>query len=104
MKLLFYILLCSTLYGCGTINTLSKPDEQITKNLKKNNTYCESIPRVYSGLSYDFCILHSSPSTVYVNWILGFYLIDGIVSAVTDTIALPYTIVQQTDKDSLEIY
>lgn len=103
MKLIISITLFSILCGCGTLNTLSNSDENIAINLKKQKTNCESMPRVYSGVSYDFCKLNSSPSTIYNDWFLGFYLVDGVVSAVTDTIVLPYTIFQQKDKGSIEI-
>lgn len=103
MKLIINLLMCFVLCSCGTLNTLSNSDEDIARNLKKQKTNCESIPRVYSGISYDFCKLHSSPSTYYIDWFLGFYLIDGVVSAVTDTLVLPYTIFQQVDKSNIEI-
>ncbi|WP_339667844.1 YceK/YidQ family lipoprotein [Dasania marina] len=102
MKLIISILLFSVLCGCGTLNTLSNSDEQIAINLKKQKTNCESIPRAYSGVSYDFCKLNSNPNTIYNDWFLGFYLVDGVVSVVADTIVLPYTIFQQVDKGNLE--
>ena len=103
MKLIFSTLIFLLLCSCGTLNTLSNSDEQIVRTLKNQKTNCESIPRIYSGLSYDFCKLHSSPNTMYFDWFLSFYLADAVVSTVTDTIVLPYSIFQQVDKGNIEI-
>ena len=29
--------------------------------LRKQKTYCESIPRAYSGLAFNFCLLNAPP-------------------------------------------
>ena len=52
----------SCFIGCGTINTVARGDYVTKRNLKKAKTYCESIPRVYSGVSYDFCRLNGEPN------------------------------------------
>jgi len=89
--------------ACGTITTLSESDQRISSKLAKHDTYCESLPRVYSGVSYDFCTLNSKPNKTAVDVLVGFYLVDGILSAAADTLALPYTVLQQSDKGSMQI-
>lgn len=103
MKQLFVALLVSGLLGCGTIITLSSSDEYIAKELEKHNTYCESVPRMYSGVSYDICKLNSKPKNTEVDLFVGFYLFDGLLSTVADTLVLPYTVYQQSDKGSIKI-
>jgi len=92
-----------SLSGCGSLNTLSKSDQTLALNLKRQNTYCESMPRVYSGVAYDFCYLHSNPGGVYLDWVLGFYLIDGVASTLVDTVLLPYSGYKQYRDGNLNI-
>ncbi len=103
VKRIILILLMSGLSGCGSLNTLSKTDQTLALNLKRQNTYCESIPRVYSGLAYDFCHLHSNPGGIYLDWVLGFYLIDGVASTLVDTVLLPYSGYRQYRDGNLKI-
>ncbi len=43
------------LIGCGTAKTLIGSDASVVRDLKKQRTYCESVPRVYSGVAFDLC-------------------------------------------------
>lgn len=92
--------------GCGTINTTFRDDEVARRDLKAANTYCETIPRVYSGLSYGFCYLYAAPS-YGPGWPLEpamqWLLIDMSLSGVVDTALLPYTIYKQRANGSLSI-
>jgi hypothetical protein len=103
MKIAVILVLMIGIQACGTITTLSESDKQISSKLTKQDTYCDSLPRVYSGVSYDFCQLNSKPNKTAVDVLVGFYLFDGILSAATDTLVLPYTIYQQSDKGSMQI-
>lgn len=103
MKQLFVLLLVYGLFGCATATTLSSSDEYLMKQLEQHGTYCESIPRAYSGVSYNFCKLNSKPNKTEIDVLVGFYLIDGVLSVVTDTLVLPYTVFQQSDKGSIKI-
>ncbi len=96
---------CYLLLGCGTVNTVLKGDEVTRRNLKQEKTYCESIPRVYSGVSYNLCILHGPPQHIEVVT-LGFIplqILDFIPSAILDTLALPYTIYRQSEDGNIDI-
>jgi uncharacterized protein YceK len=91
------------LSGCGTVTTLTNSDESVAANLKNRGTYCETLPRVYSGVSYDICSLHSNPNATYVDVIVALYLIDIAASAVGDTLALPYSIYAQSKYNYIKI-
>lgn len=91
------------LSACGTVTTLSGSDQKISSNLSRAESYCESVPRVYSGVAYDVCKLNSRPSGTAVDLVVGFYLLDGLLSAATDTLVLPYTIIQQSQKGNIQI-
>lgn len=103
MKYLFFLILLVGLQACGTVTTLSNSDQQISAKLSQQRTHCESVPRVYSGVAYDLCQLNSKPQGTEIDVLVGFYLLDGILSAATDTLVLPYTIIQQSDKGSIKI-
>lgn len=103
MRMALLLVWMACIQACGTITTLSESDQQLTSRLTKQDTYCESIPRVYSGVSYDFCKLNSKPNDTEIDVLVGFYLIDGALSAVSDTLVLPYTIYQQSEKGRIQI-
>ncbi|WP_323844702.1 YceK/YidQ family lipoprotein [Microbulbifer magnicolonia] len=103
MKLIWILLATISLTACGTFNTLAKSDHEIAANLKRQKSNCESIPRVYSGVSYNMCQMNSNKHSIYYDWMLGFYLLDSVASAATDTIALPYTAYSQSRKGHLVI-
>ena len=103
MRIALILLFLTGIQACGTITTLSESDHHISSKLVKQGTYCESIPRVYSGVSYDFCILNSKPDSTEIDVLVGFYLLDGVLSAASDTLILPYTIYQQAEKGSIQV-
>ncbi|AWM95087.1 YceK/YidQ family lipoprotein [Pseudomonas sp. 31-12] len=90
------------LSGCGTALTVLQDDEDATRGLRKQKTYCQSIPRIYSGLAYDFCILNAPPDPTGV--LVPFVLLDLTLSGVMDTVSLPYTIYRQAIDGNLGIY
>jgi uncharacterized protein YceK len=107
MKIQAVILAASMLAGCGTIQTVALSDKTNVDQLKANKTYCGAVPRIYSGVTYDFCMLHAEkPDDVdafnYKNPSLGL-VVDGAVSGVLDTFLLPYTIYKQHADGSMVI-
>jgi len=103
MRFFLIVFTAIILSSCGSLTTLGSSDQKISSNLKRQNTYCKNIPRVYSGVAYDFCYLHSNRDAVYIDWFLGFYLFDGMASGVVDTVLLPYTGYKQYKQGSLSI-
>ncbi len=92
--------------GCGTVNTVVGGDATASRGLKKAETYCDSIPRVYSGVSYNFCLLHAEPYAINTqHGIDGVPLLamDFVLSGMLDTVALPYTIYRQCTDGNIEI-
>ena len=89
--------------GCGTVTTVLREDSVTVQSLKAKKTYCQSVPRVYSGVSYDLCVLHAPPNSgsgMSLNDVPWPYL-DVAVSGVLDTLLLPYTIYRQNADGSL---
>lgn len=94
-----------TLVGCGTVTTVLRDDAVVSADLKKQKTYCQSIPRVYSGVSYDFCVLNGQPNSKGVVAIsdVPWVYFDFLASGVFDTLVLPYTIYRQSVDGSIDI-
>ncbi|MFD1216305.1 YceK/YidQ family lipoprotein [Microbulbifer celer] len=91
------------LTACGTFTTLTNSDQEVAANLKRQKTHCQSLPRVYSGVSYNACKLNSTQDSMVFGWVLGFYVFDSVASAATDTIALPFTLYRQNRHGNLQI-
>jgi uncharacterized protein YceK len=90
------------LAGCGTAATVLQDDADAAQGLRKQKTYCQSIPRVYSGLAYDFCVLNAPPDPT--GFLVPFILLDLTLSGVLDTVVLPYTIYRQSVDGNIHIY
>ena len=103
MKPIPILIFSLLLSGCGTVTTLTNSDKDVAANLKKRGTYCETLPRIYSGVSYDLCSLHSNPNVTFVDVFVALYLIDIAASAVGDTLALPYSIYAQSNYSNIKI-
>jgi uncharacterized protein YceK len=99
MKTQAMLLATLMLAGCGTIQTAVRGDQVASKSLKDQKSYCGAIPRIYSGVTYDFCSLNAplqngldaqthtdAPAIV---------LIDVVMSGALDTLLLPYTLYRQ---------
>ena len=90
------------LSGSGTAASVWQMDADVARDLRKQKTYCQSIPRSYSGLAFDFCVLHASPDPSGV--LVPFVLLDLPLSGVLDTVVLPYTIYRQASDGNPGIY
>ena len=94
--------------GCGSVQTLlpnSKYNLQYNKRYEKTN--CNSIPRVYSGVSLDVCMAFlGPPAPMYKKYdesVFYGYLVDMVLSSAVDTLVLPYTIIRQMKDGSLRL-
>lgn len=95
------------LAGCGTVQTVVRSDEAAVKSLKEKRSYCGAVPRIYSGVTYDFCTLHAPLEAgvdpeKYNNGTI-FVLIDVVISGALDTMLLPYTIYRQQADGSIVV-
>ncbi len=109
MKLKLYCALTAllTVSGCGTINTVMRGDDVVKRNMDKVDTKCSAIPRIYSGVVYDFCLLHAKPlpegqwsSSTNDITLIG---LDLVFSCVLDTLVLPYGIYKQVNDGSIRV-
>jgi len=107
VKRLIYILLVSCTVSCATVKTIDHQETHINISHYGKKSYCEEIPRVYSGLSYNLCLLNGEPSKkVNIGSSFNgipFVFIDSAFSFVADTVVLPYTIAMQAGKGSIKV-
>lgn len=103
-RILTLVLAATLSSGCGTISTTFTDDDTARKRLNDRRTHCASVPRVYSGVAYDFCVLNAEPGH------LGppapgipFIFYDQVFSGVADTVALPYTLFLQMRDGNLDL-
>eukprot|EP01133_Synstelium_polycarpum_P000799 gene799-913_t len=95
--------------GCGTINTVFRPDAVASQNLKESRSYCENVPRIYSGVIYGFCTLNGAPDTTKehtrdASGSLPIFAAELVASGLLDTLVLPYTVYRQNRDGSIEIF
>ena len=107
MKIKVTMLAALLLGGCGTVQTVVRSDEAAANSLRELKTYCGAVPRIYSGITYDFCALHAPlregiKDDDFRN-ATPIVLIDAVVSGVFDTLLLPYTIYRQNADGSIVI-
>jgi len=81
----------TALVGCSTVATLtgvanSDPSDRC------------AIPQVYSGVAYDACLIRNGAEEYGIAVIA---VLDLPISAVADTVALPYTLVMQAEHGNL---
>ena len=100
------LLLALSLTGCGTVNTVIRSDDVVKENMNEVETKCDSIPRVYSGISYDICYLHARPELTYHGIPSSsppLIFADILFSGVIDTVILPYSIYKQSQGGSIKV-
>ena len=106
MNRAFFVLIAAALCAsCGTVSTTLTNDDTARQRLGKMGTRCQTLPRVYSGVTYDFCTLNAEPR-VAAGMTSGIPLVflDILVSGVADTLALPYTVYLQSRDGSLQLH
>jgi len=107
MKIQVMALAALMLAGCGTVQTVMRSDEVAVKSLKKQQSYCGAVPRIYSGVTYDFCYLNAPlergrETGEYKNGPApAIVLVDIVLSGALDTLMLPYTIYRQQADGSI---
>lgn len=107
MKIQVMLLATLMLAGCGTVQTVVRADGVAAKSLKEKNSYCGAVPRIYSGVMYDFCYLNAPLEKGRDAQIHGpapaIVLIDVVLSGTLDTLLLPYTLYRQQADGSIII-
>ncbi|VVP27455.1 YceK/YidQ family lipoprotein [Pseudomonas fluorescens] len=107
MKTQAMLLAALMLAGCGTIQTVVRGDEVAAQSLKEQQSYCGAVPRIYSGVTYDFCSLNAPlkkglDAQDHTN-APAIVLVDVVMSGAFDTLLLPYTIYRQAADGSIVI-
>jgi uncharacterized protein YceK len=107
MKTQAMLLAALMLAGCGTIQTVVRGDEVAAQSLKEQQSYCGAVPRIYSGVTYDFCSLNAPlkkglDAQDHTN-APAIVLVDVVMSGALDTLLLPYTIYRQAADGSIVI-
>lgn len=107
MKILIAAILIISCTACSTFKTVAPDRGRVDITSQGYDSNCNKIPRIYSGVSYNVCLLNSEPNS---NSIGGFGLmgvplifIDTVCSAVADTVILPYTIYTQVSDGSIKV-
>lgn len=93
--------------SCATVKTVNPVDNQVDISHEGYKSNCESIPRIYSGTSYSFCLLNSEPSEsvnkgATVNGV-PLVAVDAVFSVAADTVVLPYTIYSQAKNGNIKV-
>ncbi|MBA1274179.1 YceK/YidQ family lipoprotein [Stutzerimonas azotifigens] len=94
-------LLITALSGCGTVRTLND-EEGAADDLARWKSNCASIPRTYSGAAYQFCSLNG-PTRMAQDWEVQQAAFDMALSALADTVLIPYTLYQQAQYGPIPI-
>lgn len=99
----FFFLLCS---ACSTVKTVAPSEGGLYLRTWGHKSNCKEIPRVYSGVAYDFCLLNSK--TKYKNsgfdGLIGLYIFGDLVwSMMADSVVLPYTIYTQVSDGNIKL-
>ncbi len=106
MKIFWVLSLALLNYSCSTIKTVDPIYNQVKISYEGHKSYCKDIPRVYSGFSYNLCLLYGEPnangSVSAINGV-PIFLIDSAFSLAADTVVLPYTIYTQINKGNIKV-
>lgn len=110
LPLLAVVLMAAGTISCGTMYTVPHNNQSIASDLNTHRTYCSGIPRIYSGVAYNFCRLNADPGAANSRSDRGYFwktrahpLFDMVPSLVLDTVALPVTCFQQAAWGSVYI-
>ena len=95
------------LSACATVKTLPPSTTHVDIEYEGKRSYCDSIPRVYSGVAYNLCTLFGEPNPrANINTTMHtipLFMLDSGLCLVTDTLALPYTIYTQNKHGSIDV-
>ncbi len=107
MKLMMVGLILLLCNGCATILTADPAYGKVPISYMGNKSYCKEIPRVYSGVMHNLCMLYGEPGP-HVNsgarpGAVTYILFDTALSFAADTIIIPYTATQQARKGNIKV-
>ncbi|MGE9763584.1 YceK/YidQ family lipoprotein [Pseudomonas sp. PDM20] len=109
-RLLVILVTFAGIAGCGSTRTLSSDNVARVDDLQLKGTGCgDTLPRVYGGVVYNLCVMsgdsHPRGGPLYaiapMNVPMAF--LDMGVSAVADTLTLPYTLYRQNQDGDIQL-
>jgi len=109
MKIFIALLLAVSCTACSTFKTVSPDRGRVDITSQGYDSNCKEIPRVYSGVFYNLCLLNSTKNSKSKS---GFHIelpgvpsiiLDTVCSAVSDTVVLPYTIYTQVNDGNIKV-
>jgi len=101
MKVWMTACLAAGLSGCGTIVTLTN-EKGAADALASWHSHCQTIPRAYSGVAYQFCTLNG-PERVSGQSAASGAVYDLVLSGIADTVLIPYTGYRQYQLGSIPV-
>lgn len=110
VRLMVALLIAASIAGCGSVRTLSSDNVAKVDDLELKGTACgDTLPRVYGGVVYNICVLsgngHERGGPLYRIGLMEYPapVIDMGLSAVADTLVLPYTLYRQNQDGSIQM-
>ncbi|MFN1651212.1 YceK/YidQ family lipoprotein [Vibrio rotiferianus] len=107
MKKQLALMAALTMQGCATVETINPPNNHVRISHEGKRSYCQDIPKIYSGVNYNMCLLNGEPSYSENTGPkidgVPFFVFDTVFSAIADTLVLPYTITMQAEKGSIDV-
>lgn len=102
-KKIFLITSLMGMTGCGTINSL-QDQEDVRKDMRARKSHCSFLPHMYSGISYNFCILNAEKSNPKKpDFGIHMLILDTVFSTIADTALSPYTFYKQITQNNISI-
>ncbi|WP_152225579.1 YceK/YidQ family lipoprotein [Pseudomonas sp. SCB32] len=109
-RLIAALLIATGVTGCGSVRTLSSDNVAKVDDLHLKGTYCgDTIPRVYGGVVYNLCVMNGGSGERggsgyrYMPALVPYSVIDMGLSAVADTLTLPYTLYRQNRDGDIQL-
>jgi len=110
IRLLTTLVIAAGVTGCGSVRTLSSDNVAKVDDLQLKGTGCgDTLPRVYGGVVYNICVLsgdgHERGGPLYRFGLMMYPapVIDMGLSAVADTLVLPYTLYRQNRDGDIQM-
>jgi uncharacterized protein YceK len=107
MKIFIAAILITFCTACSTLKTVAPDRGRVDISSQGFDSNCNKIPRIYSGVSYNLCLLNSESNSNAIGGVglmgVPLIFIDTVCSAVADTVFLPYTIYTQVNDGSINV-
>lgn len=110
LRLMAAFMIAAGVSGCGSVRTLSSDKVVNVNELELKGTYCgNTIPRVYGGVVYNLCVMNGGsgerggPGYRYMPTLVPYSVIDMGLSAVADTLTLPYSLYRQNRDGDIQL-